>query len=173
MNPTREESLIAVNRTARERAPVARCRRDTPAARELKPPVEITRSTRQANGSRMKFILTTHNVTLTEAIEQHILDCLDKLDHIDRWLIDARVAIEKDHTGKAPDKTFKCGIRLGVRGNDLFAEDKNADLYAAIDAATKKLEQQIRQKHSKAKAKKHKVASRLKEKARAKADKAE
>ncbi len=118
----------------------------------------------------MKFILTTHNVTLTDAIEQHILDRVDKLEHIDRWLIDARVAIEKDHTGKAPDKTFKCGIRLGIRGNDLFAEDKNADLYAAIDAAAKKLEQQLRQKHSKAKATKHKVASRLKEKARAKAE---
>ena len=121
----------------------------------------------------MKFILTTHNVTLTEAIEQHILERLDKLEHIDRWLIDARVALEKDHTGKSPDKTFKCGIRLGVRGNDLFAEDKNADLYVAIDAVTKKLEQQLRQKRSKAKAKKHKVASRLKEKARSKADKAD
>jgi len=114
----------------------------------------------------MKFILTTHNVTLTDAIEQHILEKLDKLEHIDRWLIDARVCLEKDHTGKAPDKTFKCAIRLGIRGRDLFAEDKQADLYAAIDAAAKKLEQQLRQKHSKAKAKKHKVASRLKEKRR-------
>lgn len=114
----------------------------------------------------MKFILTTHNVTLTEAIEQHILDRLDKLEHIDRWLIDARVNLEKDHTGKAPDKTFKSSIRLGIRGKDLYAEAKNADLYAAIDAAAKKLEEQLRHKHSKNKAKKHKLASRLKEKRR-------
>jgi putative sigma-54 modulation protein len=114
----------------------------------------------------MKLILTTHNVTLTEAIEQHILDRLDKFEHIDRWLLDARVTLERDHSPKAPENSFKCGIRVGVRGNDLYAEDKEEDLYKAIDLAAKKIEQQIRHKHSKAKAKKHKVASRLKEKAR-------
>ena len=117
----------------------------------------------------MKFILTTHNVTLTEAIEQHILDCLDKLEHIDRWLIDARVCLEKDHTPKAPDKTFKCSIRLGVRGRDLYAEDRESDLYAAVDLSVKKIEQQLRQKHSRAKAKKKSVAAKLKEKHRSSA----
>lgn len=114
----------------------------------------------------MKFILTTHNVTLTDAIEQHILARLDKLEHIDRWLLDARVCLEKDHTPRSPDKTFKCSIRLGIRGNDLYAEDKESDLYAAIDLVTRKLEQQLRQKHSKAKARTHSVAARLKEKRR-------
>ena len=115
----------------------------------------------------MKFILTTHNVTLTDALEQHVLARIEKLEHIDRWLIDARVCLEKDHTGKSPDKTYKCSIRLGVRGKDLYAEDREADLYAAVDLAAKKLEQQVRSKHSKAKARKHKVAARLKEKSRA------
>ncbi|MEN9677728.1 MAG: ribosomal subunit interface protein [Verrucomicrobiota bacterium] len=114
----------------------------------------------------MKFILTTHNVTLTDALEQHVLARIEKLEHIDRWLIDARVCLEKDHTGKSPDKTYKCSIRLGVRGNDLYAEDREADLYAAVDLAVKKIEQQVRAKHSRAKAKKHKVAARLKEKHR-------
>ena len=121
----------------------------------------------------MKFILTTHNVTLTDAIEQHVLSKIDKLEHIDRWLLDARICLEKDHTPRSPDKTFKCSMRLGIRGNDLFAEDKEADLYSAIDLVTKKLEQQLRQKHSKAKAKKHKVAARLKEKRRSSASVAE
>ncbi len=115
----------------------------------------------------MKFILTTHNVTLTDALEQHVLARIEKLEHIDRWLIDARVCLEKDHTGKSPDKTYKCSIRLGVRGKDLYAEDREADLYAAVDLAAKKLEQQVRAKHSKAKARKHKIAARLKEKSRA------
>jgi len=44
----------------------------------------------------MKFILATHNVTLTDAIEQHVLQQIDKLEHIDRWLIDARVTLERD-----------------------------------------------------------------------------
>ncbi len=111
----------------------------------------------------MKFILTTHNVTLTDAIEQHVLGKIEKLEHIDRWLLDARVTLEKDHTAHAPDTQFKCGIRVGVRGNDLYAEDREADLYAAIDLAVKKLEGQIRRKHSMTKARTHKVAARIKE----------
>lgn len=114
----------------------------------------------------MKFILSTHNVTLTQAIEDHVLARLDKLEHIDRWLIDARVTLEKDHTAHAPDKAFKCAIRIGVRGRDLYAEDMEADLYAAIDLTVKKLEQQLRKRHNKVKADKHKVAARQKEKHR-------
>lgn len=110
----------------------------------------------------MKFILTTHNVTLTDAIEQHLLAKLDRLEHIDRWLLDARVTLEKVHTAKTPEGQFKCGIRVGIRGNDLYAEDREADLYAAIDLAVKKLEGQVRKKHNKAKARKHNPAAKAK-----------
>lgn len=115
----------------------------------------------------MKFILTTHNVTLTEAIEKHVMEKIEKLEHIDRWLLDARVTLEKDHTAHSPEKQFKCGIRIGIRGNDLYAEDQNADLYTAIDEAVKKIEGQIRRKHSKRKAATNKVAARTKESRRA------
>ncbi|MBI3880232.1 MAG: HPF/RaiA family ribosome-associated protein, partial [Verrucomicrobia bacterium] len=39
---------------------------------------------------------------------------------------------------------------------------KEADLYEAIDKVTKKIEQQIRKRHGKAKARKHTVAARAK-----------
>jgi putative sigma-54 modulation protein len=106
----------------------------------------------------MKFILSTHNLTLTKAIEDHILGRLDKLEHFDRWAVDARVTLEHDHT-RAPDKQFSCSMRLGVRGPDLFAVDSESDLYAAIDKVAKKIEQQIRKRHNKHKARKHKQAS--------------
>jgi putative sigma-54 modulation protein len=109
----------------------------------------------------MKFILSTHNVTLTKAIEDHILSRIDKLEHFDRFAIDARVTLEHDHT-RAPERAFKCSMRLGVRGNDLFAEDSESDLYAAIDLVTKKIEQQIRKRHNKHKARKHTEAARSK-----------
>ena len=109
----------------------------------------------------MKLILSTHNVTLTKAIEDHILSRIDKLEHFDRFAIDARVTIEHDTT-KALEKQFTCSMRLGVRGPDLFAEDSERDLYAAIDIVTKKIEQQIRKRHSKHKARKHTEASRTK-----------
>jgi putative sigma-54 modulation protein len=76
--------------------------------------------------------------------------------------VDARVTLEHDHT-RVPKRQFGCSIRLGVRGPDLFAEDVESDLYAAIDRVTKKIEQQIRKRHNKRKAKKHKVAARTKQ----------
>ena len=56
-------------------------------------------------------------------------------------------------------RKFSCSIRLAVPGPDLFAEDSESDLYAAIDLVTKKIEQQIRKRHSKYKARKHGEAS--------------
>jgi putative sigma-54 modulation protein len=109
----------------------------------------------------MKLILSTHNVTLTKAIEDFVLAKLEKLEHFDRWAIDARVTLEHDHS-RVPQKQFSCSLRLGVRGPDLFAEDRESDLYAAIDRVVKKIEQQIRKRHNKDKAKKHKVGSRSK-----------
>ena len=110
----------------------------------------------------MKLILSTHNITLTRTIEDHVVKQLEKLDHFDKRTIDARVTLEHDHT-RATGKQFCCSIRLNVRGPDLFAEDVESDLYAAIDKVTKKIEQQIRKRHSKWKTRKHKVAARGKQ----------
>ncbi len=109
----------------------------------------------------MKFILSTHNVTLTKAIEDHILSRIEQLEHLDRFAIDARVILEHDTT-KATDRQFKCSIRLAMPGPDLYAEDYETDLYTAIDLVAKKIEQQIRKRHSKYKARKHNDAAQHK-----------
>jgi putative sigma-54 modulation protein len=114
----------------------------------------------------MKLILSTHNLTLTKALEDHVVKCIQKLDHLDPRAIDARVTLEHDHT-RVPEKHFSCSIRLAVRGPDLFAKDVESDLYAAIDRVTKKIEQQIRKQHSRVKAHNHKDAARLKSARRA------
>jgi putative sigma-54 modulation protein len=107
----------------------------------------------------MNLYLSTHNVTLTKAIEDHINDKVEKLSHLDRFAIGARVIIERDDT-KAMARQFKCSMRLEVPGPDLYAEDVEGDLYAAIDLVAKKVEQQIRKRQSKYKARKHKLAAR-------------
>jgi putative sigma-54 modulation protein len=109
----------------------------------------------------MNLILSTHNVTLTKAIEDHIISRINKLEHLNRYAINARVTLEHDKT-KAPERQFSCSMRLSLPGPDLFAEDLEEDLYAAIDLVAKKIEQQIRKRHNKYKARKHKVASRSK-----------
>ncbi len=109
----------------------------------------------------MNLILSTHNLTLTKAIEDHIISRITKLEHMHRYAINARVTLEHDQT-KAPERQFSCSVRLSVPGPDLFAEDVESDLYTAIDLVAKKIEQQIRKQHSKYKARKHKVAARTK-----------
>jgi len=109
----------------------------------------------------MKFILSTHNVTLTKAIEDRVLKHIEKIEHLNSKVIEARVTLDKD-TEKTPSEQFGCSIRLGVKGPDLFAEDRAEDLYVAIDRVAKKIEQQIRKHHSITKNRKHTEAARLK-----------
>lgn len=111
----------------------------------------------------MKLILTTHNLKLTDAIEDHVIDRVKKLERFDKRAVDVRVNLEHDKT-KVPERAFSCGMRLGVRGNDLYAEDSESDLYAAIDLVAKKLEQQIRKRHNKHKARKHTLGAVTKRK---------
>ena len=111
----------------------------------------------------MKLILIPHNVTLTEAIENHVIAKLEKLEHLDRRAVDARVLLEHDHK-RVPERAFSCSMRLSVRGPDLFAQDREEDLYTAIDLVAKKIEQQIRKRHNKVKARHHNEASKTKRK---------
>ena len=75
----------------------------------------------------MKFVLTTHNIKLTKSIENHILGRIDKLEHLDRWAIDARVNLEHDNT-RSPEKQFKCAIELGVKRHVRYARDYESEL---------------------------------------------
>ncbi len=109
----------------------------------------------------MKLILSTHNLTLTKAIEDHILARIEQLERLDRFAVDIRVILEHDTT-KATEKKFKVSMHLAMPGPDLFAEDSEADLYSAIDLVAKKIEQQIRKRHNKYKARKHGEASHSK-----------
>ena len=109
----------------------------------------------------MKLVLSTHNIKLTKAIKDHVHSRIEKLDHLDRYAIDARITLEHDHK-RTPERQFSCSVRLAMPGPDLFAEDSESDLYTAIDLVTKKIEQQIRKRHSKFKARNHTEAARTK-----------
>ena len=110
----------------------------------------------------MKFILSAHNVTLTKSIEDHILSRIEKVEHMDRYVTSARVTLDHDHL-KPTERQFCCAIRLSVPGTDVFAQDWENDLYTAIDLVTKKIEQQLRKRHNKRKARKHTLGSRSKQ----------
>lgn len=109
----------------------------------------------------MRLVLSTHQVTLTDAILEHLRSRIEKIEHFNSRVLSASVTLERDHQ-RFPDKKFSCALRLSLPGRHLFARDRERDLYTAIDMVTKKIEQQIRERHSRFKARKHKIATRLK-----------
>ena len=116
---------------------------------------------RRASYLNMNKILSTHNVTLTKAIEDHLMARVDKLMHLEQHATNIRVVLERDQK-KGLERQFSCSIRMSLPGPDAFAEDVEVDLYAAIDVVSKKIEQQLRKRHNKFKARNKKVTSRSK-----------
>jgi len=109
----------------------------------------------------MKLIVSPHKITLTKAIEDHLESRIEKIEHLDHYATSTRVTLGHDKT-KAAERAFLCSMRVSLPGPDIFAEDVEGDLYAAIDVVAKKVEQQLRKRHNKFKARNHKVVSRTK-----------
>ena len=114
----------------------------------------------------MKLVLSTHKVTLTEGLKAHVEHCVEKLDHIDAHVICTFVNLERDHKG-IPEKKFTCTMKLTLPGQGLIARDSENDMYAAVDLVTKKVQAQLRKRHSKFKAKNTRVAGSAKRTVRA------
>ena len=112
--------------------------------------------------SPMKLVLDSHNVEVNDAIKEHVQNCVVKLEHMNQRAVEARVHLERDHVG-LPTNKFKCAINLYFKGAYLFAEDYENDLYASIDAVTKKIQAQLRKRHNKIITRHHSVASKAKE----------
>ena len=115
---------------------------------------------------RMKMVLSAHKVTLTDGLKDHVRQCVEKLEHQDTHALAAFVNLERDHKG-IPKNKFNCTMKVSLPGQTLIARDSKDELYAAIDLVTKKVQAQLRKRHSKFKALNHKVAASAKRKVRA------
>ena len=109
----------------------------------------------------MKLVLSTHKVTLTDGLNEHV-PVHRKLDHQETHALKAFVNLERDHTG-VPEKQYTCTMKLALPGQNLVARDAENDLYAAIDLVTKKIQAQLRKRHNKFKSRNHKVAASAKQ----------
>ena len=110
----------------------------------------------------MKLVLSTHKVTLTDGLKEHVRLCIEKLDHQETHALKAFVNLERDHKG-VPKNQYTCTMKLALPGQNLIARDAESDLYAAIDLVTKKIQAQLRKRHNKSKARNHKVAASAKQ----------
>ena len=110
----------------------------------------------------MKLVLSTHKVTLTDGLKEHVRLCIEKLDHQEAHALKVFVNLERDHKG-VPEKKYTCTMKLALPGQNLIARDSESDLYASIDLVTKKIQAQLRKRHNKFKARNHKVAAHAKQ----------
>ena len=85
----------------------------------------------------MHIHLTGHNVQITKAIREYVTDQFAKLEHHYDHINSIRVVIRLEGQKQVAD------AKLRVNGGKLFASAENANMYAAIDSLTSKLDRQL------------------------------
>jgi putative sigma-54 modulation protein len=85
----------------------------------------------------MNLNITGHHVEVTPAIREYVTTKLDRvIRHFDNVTsVSVILSVEK--------LDQKAEVTLHVRGKDIFVEAHDADMYAAIDAMTDKLDRQV------------------------------
>ena len=85
----------------------------------------------------MNLNITGHHVEVTPAIREYVSNKLDRvIRHFDNVTsVNVILSVEKLEQ--------KAEITVHVRGKDIFVESHDADMYAAIDAMTDKLDRQV------------------------------
>ena len=53
----------------------------------------------------MNVIIVPHNVTLTEAIENHLIDRINRIEHLNHYVTNVRATLEHDQA-RAPERAF-------------------------------------------------------------------
>ncbi|MFZ9492547.1 MAG: ribosome hibernation-promoting factor, HPF/YfiA family, partial [Burkholderiaceae bacterium] len=82
----------------------------------------------------MNLSIHGHHVEVTAALRSYLTSKLERIHrHFDQ-VVDADVFMSVDKLEQ------KIEVNLHVKGKELFAECKNADLYAAIDLVVDKLD---------------------------------
>jgi putative sigma-54 modulation protein len=90
---------------------------------------------------KMKLTISGHHIDVTDALKTYVTGKLDKIvNHFDD-VVDTKVTLSVEKHKEKDGKHAEC--TLHIKGADLFAESSNADLYAAIDEMTSKLERQV------------------------------
>lgn len=85
----------------------------------------------------MNLNITGHHIDVTPAIRDYVTEKLDRvLRHFDQ-VISSHVILSVQKLQQ------KAEITLHVKGKDIYADAIDADLYAAIDLVTDKLDRQV------------------------------
>jgi putative sigma-54 modulation protein len=102
---------------------------------------------------------------LTAGIHEAVAVQMGQLEQLGAEILAAHVVLMANDTVK-PKSRFTVKVHLAVSGPDIFAEDSESDLYAAIDLVAAKLARQLRKRKTALNDKRRSVSQRLVEKAR-------
>ncbi|HRN76450.1 ribosome-associated translation inhibitor RaiA [Ottowia sp.] len=90
----------------------------------------------------MNLTISGHHLDITPALRSYVTTKLERVTkHFDQ-VVDVRVLLSVENK-QEKDKRQRAECRIGVKGNDLFAESSHEDLYAAIDELADKLDRQM------------------------------
>ena len=108
----------------------------------------------------MNLTISGHHVEVTEPMRDYVTSKLERIvRHFDQ-VVDAKVILTVDNQKeKGLRQRAECNIQ--VKGNQLFAESANPDMYAAIDELVDKLDRQVVKHKVKLQDHHHESAKRL------------
>lgn len=85
----------------------------------------------------MQINLTGHHVDLTDSLRDYVESKLEKLErHFDQ-VVDVQVILSVEKLRQKAEAT------VHLSGNNLYADDTQEDMYAAIDGLIDKLDRQV------------------------------
>jgi putative sigma-54 modulation protein len=112
----------------------------------------------------MQIHLSPRHLTLTAAIHAAVAAQIETLEHFGVDILGAHVVLLATATEKPARYSVK--VHLALPGPDIFAEDSESDLYAALELVTAKLARQLRKRKTAIKDKRRKTTQKSAERAR-------
>jgi putative sigma-54 modulation protein len=108
----------------------------------------------------MNLTISGHHLDVTPALRDYVTTKLDRVTrHFDQ-VVDINVLLSVENL-REKERRQKAEVTLHVKGRDIFVEQANADLYAAIDQLVDKLDRQVCRHKDRVQAHHHMAAKRL------------
>jgi putative sigma-54 modulation protein len=85
----------------------------------------------------MNLNLSGHHLAITPAIRDYVIHKLERINRHFEQVIDVNVILSVEKLEQ------KCEASVHLSGKDIFVEERDGDMYAAIDGLVDKLDRQI------------------------------
>ena len=90
----------------------------------------------------MNLTISGHHLEVTPALREYVLTKLERVTrHFDQVVdVTVQLSVEKK---KEKERRQRAEVTLHIKGKDIFVEQSNEDMYAAIDQLMDKLDRQV------------------------------